>query len=45
MIFTPVPIPYRGFQIALFTLNEGIEWGEESKKTSRRLSPTEETGV
>lgn len=45
MIFTPVPIPYRGFQIALFTLNEGIEWGEESKKTSRRLFPTEETGV
>lgn len=37
MIFTPVPIPYRGFQIALFTVNEGIEWGGGGeKKTSRR---------
>lgn len=32
MIFTPVPIPYRGFQIALFTVNEGIEWGGGREK-------------
>lgn len=36
MIFTPVPVPYRGFQIALFTVNGGMEWNGDGEKTSRR---------
>lgn len=31
MIFTPVPVPYRGFQIALFTVNGGTEWNGDGE--------------